>query len=253
MTASPGRMPSLRRNERLTLAPASRFLLVVAIAALTIFSGRATAAAADSASLADGFWAQSVPSAGKGDSATPDHRTAAIDCLAKAVAYEAGNEPAAGQQAVAQVILNRVGHRAFPKTVCGVVYQGSQRRTGCQFTFTCDGSLRRSLSRRTWDQALTVAVAAIDGALPPTVGLATHYHADYVSPRWAPALVRVGSIGAHIFYRFPGAGSAAAGTIATHRGNPGRRARPGAAVFSVWGLTAATLRPGLEPDAANPD
>jgi hypothetical protein len=167
----------------------------------------------------------------------PAQQPAAIDCLAKAIAYEAGNEPLAGRQAVAQVILNRVSHRAYPKTVCGVVYQGSGRRTGCQFTFTCDGSLQRSLSRRTWDAALAVAQQALAGQLPATVGAATHYHANYVSPRWAPTLIRVGVIGAHIFYQMPGARPAALSRA------PAATATPGEDGFSPWGLSVANVTP----------
>lgn len=162
-------------------------------------------------------------------------RAAAIGCLAEAIGHEAGNELEAGQQAVAEVILNRVAHRAFPKTVCGVVFQGAERRTGCQFTFTCDGARRRSLSSRTWERATRIAGQALDGLLPGTVGAATHYHADYVAPRWAPSLVRIRQLGTHIFYRFPGAAgppSAAA---------PGAAPPQGSVQFSVWGLPAATL------------
>jgi spore germination cell wall hydrolase CwlJ-like protein len=165
------------------------------------------------------------------------NQPAAIDCLAKAIAYEAGNEPLAGRQAVAQVILNRVSHRAYPKTVCGVVYQGSGRRTGCQFTFTCDGSLQRSLSRRTWDAALAVAQQALAGQLPATVGAATHYHANYVSPRWAPALIRVGVIGAHIFYQLPGARPAALSRM------PATVPPVGDNGFSPWGLSVENVTP----------
>lgn len=175
----------------------------------------------------------------------PAGRTAAIGCIARAIAYEAGNEPVAGREAVAQVILNRVRHRAFPKTICGVVYQGSNRRTGCQFTFTCDGSLRRVLSRQMWADSVRIAGDALDGRLLPTIGDATHYHADYVAPRWAPALVRVGQIGAHIFYHLPGKASGINGGIALAGGRSGPqgagpRAAPALpAVFSVWGLVAA--------------
>ncbi|WP_398286925.1 cell wall hydrolase [Sphingomonas daechungensis] len=66
--------------------------------------------------------------------------------MTSAVYYEAGQESLDGQRAVAQVVLNRVRHPAFPANVCGVVYEGSTRATGCQFTFTCDGSLMRGRS-----------------------------------------------------------------------------------------------------------
>lgn len=124
-----------------------------------------------------------------------------LDCIARAIVYEAGREPLEGQQAVAQVIMNRSRTSAYPKTVCGVVYQGSNRRTGCQFTFTCDGSLARRMPERMFLTARAIAEAALDGTLPDRVGAATHYHADYVLPYWASGLKRVGQIGAHIFYR----------------------------------------------------
>jgi len=177
--------------------------------------------------------------AGEAGPTLPESRDAAVSCLASAIAYEAGTEPAHGQAAVAQVILNRLRHPAFPKSVCGVVYQGSTRRTGCQFTFTCDGSLARRLSARTRTAALAVATLAIDGRLPATIGAATHYHANYVLPRWASALVRVDIIGAHIFYRFPG--SAAGGMI--DRTAP-VAPRPDAGQFRPWGLTPQLSPPG---------
>lgn len=130
---------------------------------------------------------------------------AAMQCLALAITYEAGFEPLAGQEAVAQVILNRVRHRSYPDTVCGVVWQGSQRRTGCQFTFTCDGSLRRPRGAAALIAAQQVAVRVLAGQTEDHVRGATHYHANYVSPYWAPSLTRVRQIATHIFYRTPGA------------------------------------------------
>lgn len=128
----------------------------------------------------------------------------ALDCMAMAIAYEAGNQPLAGQQAVGQVILNRVRVSRFPKSVCGVVFDGSERVAGCQFTFTCDGSIRRRLSDTTMLTARIVAEQVLDGAAPDRVGGATHYHADYVLPYWALTGTPVARIGAHIFYRMPG-------------------------------------------------
>lgn len=127
----------------------------------------------------------------------------AVDCLAAAAYYEAGDDPS-GERAVVQVVLNRVRHPAFPKTVCGVVFQGSERRTGCQFTFTCDGALGRVPSRSAWIRAQAIAGAALAGAVDPRVGTATHYHADYVVPYWSSSLVKLAQVGAHIFYRWPG-------------------------------------------------
>jgi hypothetical protein len=127
----------------------------------------------------------------------------ALRCLTQAVYYEAAYEPLQGRRAVAQVVLNRMRHSAFPKSVCGVVYQGVNRPV-CQFSFTCDGSLNRRPSASAWAEAESVARAALSGYVEPSVGHATHYHADYVSPYWAPKLVKISKIGAHIFYRWPG-------------------------------------------------
>ncbi|MFD1107093.1 cell wall hydrolase [Sphingobium olei] len=132
------------------------------------------------------------------------NHTAGVDCLTEAVYYEAANEPIDGQRAVAQVILNRVRHPAYPKTICGVVYQGVERGRSCQFTFVCDGALARAPVPALWRRAREVALAALSGLVYAPAGLATHYHADYVFPYWAPTLVKSLVIGRHLFYRMPG-------------------------------------------------
>lgn len=129
----------------------------------------------------------------------------ALDCLTAAVYHEARSETDDGQRAVAQVVLNRVRDRAFPASVCGVVYQGSNRRTGCQFSFTCDGSLDRTRDPNAWAHAASIAAAALNGAVYAPVGSATHYHTSAISPWWAPSLTRLASVGAHVFYRWPAA------------------------------------------------
>jgi spore germination cell wall hydrolase CwlJ-like protein len=136
--------------------------------------------------------------------ASASARAQALECLASAVYYEAGQESDEGQRAVAQVILNRVRHPAFPNSVCGVVYQGSTRQTGCQFTFTCDGSLARAPMRGAWDRARSNAAAMLAGAVYAPVGQATHYHANYVLPYWASSLAKTQVVGAHLFYRWAG-------------------------------------------------
>jgi spore germination cell wall hydrolase CwlJ-like protein len=135
---------------------------------------------------------------------SPVAKVRAIECLTSAVYYEAGSEDVDGQRAVAQVVLNRVRHPAFPANVCGVVFQGSTRATGCQFTFTCDGSLERRPSEAGWARARKVAEAALAGAVYAPVGYATHYHANYVVPYWASSLSKNAVVGTHIFYRWAG-------------------------------------------------
>jgi spore germination cell wall hydrolase CwlJ-like protein len=127
-----------------------------------------------------------------------------LECLTQAVYYEARGEGRDGMRAVAQVVLNRARHPAFPKTVCGVVFQGAGRRTGCQFSFTCDGSMRGRVDRGAWNRASQIATEALSGRVYAQVGTATHFHTTAVAPSWRGSLVRVGQVGDHIFYRFGG-------------------------------------------------
>ena len=130
-------------------------------------------------------------------------RSRALTCLATAIYYEAAREPDASQRAVAQVILNRASHPAFPATVCGVVYQGSERR-GCQFSFACDGSMARAPAAAYYNRALRVAADALNGSVFAPVGMATHYHTYAVTPSWNRGLVMTGVFGAHFFHRWKG-------------------------------------------------
>ena len=170
----------------------------------------------------------------KGDKAS---RARALECLTSAIYYEAGQEPLEGQRAVAQVVLNRARHPAFPASICGVVYEGSTRATGCQFTFTCDGSLYRGADAAGWRRAYKVAEAAISGYVHAPVGNATHYHANYVVPYWAPTLAKNAIVGTHIFYRWAGGwGQPAAFTKAY----AGREASPAALRTAALAAEAAT-------------
>ena len=147
-----------------------------------------------------------------------DHRRALL-CLTQAIYYEAGFEPMQGRRAVAQVVLNRMRHPAFPKSVCGVVYQGA-RQPVCQFSFVCDGSLYRPPAAGAWKQAQAIAEAALEGFVEQSVGQATHYHANYVAPFWAPRLAKISQIGAHIFYRWPGSWGSTAAFTGRYIGEP---------------------------------
>lgn len=136
--------------------------------------------------------------------AGPADRARAVRCLTQGIYYEAALESDEGQAAVAQVILNRVRDPNYPATVCGVVFQGAERVTGCQFSFTCDGSMSQAPVGWAWNRARKVAERALSGHVATRVGTATHYHADYVHPWWSPTLAKITQIGAHIFYRWKG-------------------------------------------------
>jgi hypothetical protein len=127
-------------------------------------------------------------------------------CLAEAVYYEARGESLQGQLAVAEVVANRVEDHRYPNSFCKVVYQGSERRTGCQFTFTCDGQKARKPRGPAWEQAQAVAANIYLGLHQPITGGATHYHTKAVAPLWMDDLIQTRYIGFHIFYRFPRGG-----------------------------------------------
>lgn len=144
-----------------------------------------------------------------------------LECLTQAAYYEARGEGRDGMRAVTQVVLNRVRHPAFPKSVCGVVFQGAGRRTGCQFSFTCDGSMRGAVNRAAWNRAREVAASALSGSVFAPVGNATFFHTTGVSPGWRHAMVRVNQVGDHLFYRFGGrSGSRGAFTYAARPSGP---------------------------------
>jgi len=132
----------------------------------------------------------------------PGKRSAEMRCLAEAIYFEARSEPELGQKAVAQVVMNRVASRLYPNSICGVVYQNRHRHLACQFTFACEGRSLRIREPAPWRRAERIAQEVVSGtSFVESVGLATHYHADYVNPRWARALLRRDKIGRHIFYQ----------------------------------------------------
>jgi hypothetical protein len=175
-----------------------------------------------------------------------ENRGRARDCLAAAMLYEAGDD-AKGEQAVGQVVINRVRHPAFPKSICGVVFQGSERTTGCQFTFTCDGALNRRYSDAAWGRAQVLAEMMLSGITDPRVGLATHYHTDWVRPYWSDSLEKIAVVDTHLFFRWPGYW----GTPGAFRGAVSGRDPPVAKLAAVSTLHALAL--GAPTDLAGAD
>lgn len=157
----------------------------------------------------------------------------AVDCLAIAAMAEAGSSDP-GQRAVIQVVLNRVRHPAFANTVCGTVFTGSNRATGCQFTFTCDGALQRRYSGTAWAQARRRAKEALHGRVYTSVGLATHYHADWVYPYWSVTLDKIARVETHLFFRWPGARGTQEAMSVRHEGH-----EPAIAALSMLGSHSA--------------
>ena len=128
------------------------------------------------------------------------------DCLAQAIYHEARGESAAGQMAVANVIVNRARSGKFPPTLCGVIYQNADKGLyRCQFTFACDGRAEVVGERRAWANSAELAHKVYAdfakgetlGAVP---GSALYYHTTAVNPSWANTYDAVAQIGSHIFY-----------------------------------------------------
>ncbi|HCS17185.1 MAG TPA: cell wall hydrolase [Erythrobacter sp.] len=195
-TASPPPISPVETAEPMPDLPASPEDTVV-LSELTATDARARNAAVEFAAVGPG-----TPSPFRFDGSAAD-RLRARDCLALAGMAEAGGGDG-DQRAVMQVILNRVRHPAFARTVCGVVFEGAQRPTGCQFSFTCDGSLARRYSDAAWRAARDRAEQMLGGATHAPVGNATHFHADYVYPWWSDQLDKVAQVGPHIFFRWRG-------------------------------------------------
>ncbi len=122
-------------------------------------------------------------------------------CLAQAIYFEARGESIDGQIAVAQVVMNRLADRRYPRTICGVVFQNETRRFRCQFSFACDGKSDRPRNAKAWMRAQYIASLAMNGLSKNVVGDSTHYHAVYSHPFWANELAPTKVVGRHKFYR----------------------------------------------------
>ena len=178
----------------------------VALASTTPTSADATPVEASFSSPGAGIIMSRVPQDRPNYAAlvSPDHEAREKKCLAEAVYFEARSEPVDGQAAVAQVVLNRVRSGLYPNSICGVVYQNRHRYNACQFSFACEGKSLRVTESESWRAAVKVADDVLSGTTYLSdVGSATHYHANYVRPRWARSLVKMDVIGRHIFYKLP--------------------------------------------------
>lgn len=122
------------------------------------------------------------------------------ECLSQAIYHEARGESLEGQIAVAEVILNRKDSGQYPKTVCGVVEQGTGEKYMCQFSYFCDGLSDEIRDQDAWDRAGRIARVLLDGAPRDLTNGALFYHTKAVSPYWADEFHQTAEIGAHLFY-----------------------------------------------------
>lgn len=244
--------PTLASTATVIIPPAAAASLIAATSGEQLIQNRAVGDQAKLINAAMPFSTGPINASRPFDlsGSDPLDRRRALLCMTQAIYYEAGFEPLQGRRAVAQVVLNRMRHPAFPKSICGVVYQGA-RDPVCQFSFVCDGSLYRRPAPGGWKEAEKIAAAAIDGFVEKSVGAATHYHADYVAPYWAPRLAKLTQVGAHIFYRWPGAWGSTAAFTGRYIGEPADplALRP---PLRQAVLTDGTLVPVEDPAQAGP-
>ena len=236
---------ALRPQRTETPAPAAGVTGTTELPALPVSAAQAAAMIANTAGTVP-----AAPFSMRG--ANNLDRARALECLTAAIYYEAASEPDAGQSAVAQVILNRVRHPAFPATVCGVAYQGSER-AHCQFSFACDGALMRVPARGAWARASRAAGMALAGYVYAPVGLATHYHTYAVTPAWNRSLVMTDVVGAHFFHRWKGFWGTAAAFRQLYRGGepePGPHARIAPLVPNAAMVIAAASVPPMPAASA---
>lgn len=134
---------------------------------------------------------------------TAAERERQLDCLARNIYHEAGNEPFEGKVAVAQVTINRSESGIFPTDICKVIYQKNvfMEKVVCQFSWYCDGKFKgKLLHSQIYDESYNVAIKVLlEGFRLPSLTEALYYHADYVNPGWKKE--RIAKIGRHIFYK----------------------------------------------------
>mgnify|MGYP003324923725 FL=1 len=145
-------------------------------------------------------------------------------CLALNMYFESRGSSVADMAAVSDVVLNRVKDARYPNTICKVVKQAKMKeswktakdqdlddqqrvyvpvKNKCQFSWYCDGKADVPLNQDLWHLVQNMAYLIIWEK--KYVGLtegSTHYHAEYVNPRWASGLHLTGRVGKHIFYRW---------------------------------------------------
>jgi spore germination cell wall hydrolase CwlJ-like protein len=123
-------------------------------------------------------------------------------CLSEVLYYEARGEGLSGQKAIAEVVFHRMNRGDYGHSICAVVYEGKDK-PGCQFSFACNGDVRRPKQMAAWRQSEKLAAAILTGqvALKNATGGALNFHAISVQPDWADTLEKTTQIGNHIFYR----------------------------------------------------
>ncbi|MGR3485816.1 MAG: cell wall hydrolase [Paracoccaceae bacterium] len=179
------------RSQALAVAPAAAATAILYPAPVEVGPDTVPLAALAEPDLFDRDWLAAQPTPTGGEQ---------WECLTQALYFEARGEPLAGIYAVGEVILNRVQHRYYPDTLCGVVNEGTGALHACQFSYTCDGIPEHIAEPAAWAKVGRIARLLMDGRVPAMVPGATHYHTKSVDPFWAAVFPRIDTIGYHHFY-----------------------------------------------------
>ena len=142
-----------------------------------------------------------------------------VKCLAQNIYFEARDQSTKGQIAVALVTINRVNSKRFPDTICRVIRQASRYKNGkpkknkCQFSWYCDGISDKPKERLAWKISLLISRAMLKKpgvqikhygekwSIEDFLNGAKHYHRIDVNPYWNRKMLKVVTIGDHIFWK----------------------------------------------------
>ncbi|SDZ67391.1 cell wall hydrolase [Pseudomonas sp. NFIX28] len=124
----------------------------------------------------------------------------AITCLARSIYWESKGGTATDMEAVASVVLNRVGHEGFPDTVCAVVKQGVEQGA-CQFSWWCDGRSDQVQEDEPYAMAKEIARKALNQQLRDRTHGALYFHDRSVRPDWARQYRKTAETGKFLFYK----------------------------------------------------
>ncbi len=124
----------------------------------------------------------------------------AITCLSRTIYWEARGEGAAGMEAIANVVMNRLGHEGFPNTICGVVRQGHEQGA-CQFSWWCDGRSDDAEEEKSYAISKEITRKALNRQLTDRTGGALYFHTRQTTSDWSTGYIKTVKIGDHVFYK----------------------------------------------------
>jgi spore germination cell wall hydrolase CwlJ-like protein len=123
-----------------------------------------------------------------------------ITCLSRTIYWEARSEGVTGMEAIANVVMNRLGHEGFPETICKIVMQGREQGA-CQFSWWCDGRSDDAKEDESYAIAKEIARKALNRQLTDRTGGALYFHQRKATPSWSKEYIKTVEIGEFFFYK----------------------------------------------------